>query len=237
MGRKVTLNKKRLTKGQVQEYIENGAFLNIEMTDIFNLEVEDTLIYNLNDGNYLLVFQEIGLKGKGDIWPKEHIEKWIDQIKTDKTREHLEIPNNNVGHWHYFSKSKESFENQVDSLVDKLFEKLTLDRIVGDYSYTSLDVISSKLNVIGIRDVETELYDNVVAYTGEVIKHRIDGKWIFNYQNNPTFHPLISTQDEQIFYDPITPAWETMVYGQDFNLRKTTVSEIRRNQLDKNLLK
>ena len=235
MGSKVTLNKKRLTKGQVQEYIKNGAFLNKEMTDIFDLEVEDTLIYNLNDGNYLLVFQELGLKGKGDIWPKDHIEKWVDQIKTDKTREHLAIPNNNVGHWNYFSQSKESFENQVDSFVDKLFEKLKLDRIIGDNSYKSLDVISSKLNDIGIRQVETECYDNVVAYIGEVIRHRINGKWVFNYNNNPIYHPLISTQDEQIFYDPITPVWETMVYGQDFDLRETTVSEIRRNQLNKNL--
>ena len=86
-----------------------------------------------------------------------------------------------------------------------------------------------------IKQVEKEFYDGAVAYIGEVIKNRINGKWIFKHKNSNNFHPLISTLNEEVYYDPITPIWETMIYGQEFELRKKTISEIRRNQLDKNI--
>ncbi len=238
MGKRVTLNERRLTKKQVKELIEKEAVFNPELTnDYDNYCIQEFWnIYNLKDGNYLCVFKDSNLSGKGDIWPTEYIEKRI-----AKRRRESEMPINmrtlsNVGHWFYFSKTKSDFPNKIENLVTELFSKLNISDDFKDYSYNSLDLISQKLNELGEEFVLHNLYDNVIAYCGEILIKRTNGHWSFKTEGytQAEIRPLIITKVEWVYYDPIMPIWEDFIGVEGFNLRRNFITEMRRHQFDKN---
>lgn len=236
MGERITLNDRRLTKKQVSQLITNGATLDEDVTRTLNEDFSDVNVYKNIDGNYLFVFKDYGLKGKGDIWPKDYIEKLVSKIKYEKTRPFLKGLSN-VGHWYHFSKAKENFSNKIFSEIDRLFKGLNLSSKDIDYSYESLDLISKQLNILGSEVVESEFYDGIVAYLGEILIRKIDGNWRF--ESNPGSElpiiPLIGTAHKWVWYDPITPIWTDLIDVTGFNLRKNLISEIRSKQFDRNI--
>lgn len=236
MAKRITINEKRLTKQQVQELLNSGAVYDKQVSSAINKDMGYKAfdIYKLIDGNYLYVWKDIN-PGKGDIWPKEHVEKEVEKLKRERNRP-FRKGMSNVDHWYYFSKAKENFPNQISALINSLFERLGLSAKDIDYSYDSLDVLSEKLNVAGEEVVENELYDGIVAYLGEILVRKIDGKW--NFEVNKNFplpiRPMIVTSHPWIWYDPITPIFLALRGVEGFMLRHNLVDEIRSHQLERN---
>lgn len=234
MGRRLTLNERRLTTKEVKQLLAEGAVLNSNVTNHYREQSLSFDVYDLPDGNYLFLWKEIGLKGKGDIWPKEYVNKEVEKIIKEKSRPHLKGLSN-VEHWYYFSATKETFPENILKLVDDLFIKVNLPTSAQDFSYDSLDIISKKLNELGEDFVETNLYDNIVAYLGEILIRKINGKWGFYTPNDLRINPKIITSHKWVSCDPIAPIWYDLLDVTGFNLRKNLVSEIRSHQLERNI--
>ncbi len=233
MKERTIINERRLKKKQVQSLIEGGAVFNKNLTDLFNyggLESSKVEIYNLSDGNYLMVFrEEFGINGKGDIWIKEHIDKQAIGIERRKKRDLLNIPKSIEGYWFHYSKNKNNFKNRPTQIAEEVFEKLSLKKSNGDYSYPSLDILSQKINELDVDYVEQNLLDDILAYVGEVIRKRVDGKWIFRTSIDSEFNVEICTKNEKVLYKPLVSLYEPIFFGSDFDLRKFVINEIRSN--------
>ena len=84
MGRKKTLNERRLTRRQVQELIVSGARprpdLAATFEQTFSTEFkEQPLVYELDGERYLFVFDpaDPNMGGKGDIYPAEAFHRFV----------------------------------------------------------------------------------------------------------------------------------------------------------------
>lgn len=237
MGHKKSLNKKRPTKKQVQELIEVEGKLHEEFTKLFE-ETYSTayknqpLVYELPNDRFLYVFDPKGsiLPGKGDIYPKEYSLRWIQW--TQKVREDYANHRANSGaHWRYYSKHKIELVNRIDELINELAEQLGILRDQLDFSYISLDTVSNKAEDCGLERVQTELYDNLVAYVGEVIRQRINGRWAVNNSFSiDDQYPYISTDIDGVLM-PINVVWQELGGLEPMDLRKETANEIRRFSL------
>lgn len=236
MAKRITINEKRLTKQQVQELLNSGAVYDKQVSNTINKDMgyKALDIYKLADGNYLYVWKSID-PGKGDIWPKEYVEKEVAKLKRERKRPELKKMSN-VDHWYYFSKVKDDFPNQIQALIQSLFLRLGLSEKNIDYSYDSLDLVAEKLNAVGEEVVENELYDGIVAYLGEILIRKVEGKWDFrrNADAQTTVRPLIVTSHRWVWYDPITPIFLALRDVEGFTLRRNLVDEIRSHQLDRN---
>ncbi len=233
MGHKNSLNHKRLTKKQVQDLIESGAKLHEEFTKIFeqtySTEYKDQpLVYELPNDRFLFVFDPKGysIPGKGDIYAKEHFLKWLQSIQ--RTRE--DIANNranSVSHWEYYSKYKIEIVNHIDELINELAQQLHIPHQQLDLSYISLNVVSKKSEDYGIDNIQTYLYDNLVAYVGEVLRHKKNGQWTINSYFGGEKYPYISAGINGIMM-PINIVWQELYSLKSIDLRKETANEIRR---------
>jgi peptidoglycan/xylan/chitin deacetylase (PgdA/CDA1 family) len=236
MAKRVTINDKRLTKQQVKELLSEGAVYDKQVSNAINRQMGHKVldIYRLPDGNYLYVWRSIET-GKGDIWPKEYVEKEIDKQKRERKRPHLKGMSS-VDHWYYFSKTKETFPEQIHSLISALFQRLGLSEKNIDYTYDSLDLLAERLDTTKEDVVEAEFYDGIVAYLGEILIRKINGKWDFacGADARIAVRPLIVTKHPWVQYDPITPIFIALRGVQGFRLRQNLVDEIRRHELDRN---
>lgn len=233
---KKSLNKKRLTKKQVQELIEAEGKLHEEFTNF----LEETyatgyknqpLVYELPNDRFLYVFDPkgISLPGKGDIYPKEYFlrkVKWTQKVREDYANHR----GNSGAHWRYYSKHKIELINKIDQLIGELAEHLGIFRDQLDFSYMSLDIVSNKAENYGLERVQTELYDNLVAYVGEIIKQRINGRWAINSFSPDDKYPYISVDIDGVLM-PINVVWQELGGLEPMNLRKETANEIRRFSL------
>ena len=236
MGKKKSLNSKRLTKKQVQELIESEGTLHEEFTDSFE-EVYRTgyksqhQVYELSGDRFLLVFDPkgISLPGKGDIYSKEDFLRkirWRQRVKEDCANGR----GSSVAHWRYYSKHKAQLVDQIDELINELAGRLNIapDRL--DFSYKSLDILSSKADDYGLEKVQTELCDNLVAYVGEVIRHRVEGRWVVREDYPGNEYPIIGVNEGVLM--PINVVWEE-IDGHEpmMDLRKEAANEVRRFSL------
>ena len=235
MGKK-SLNKKRLTKKQVQELIETQGKLHEEFTKFFeetysNEYKNQPLVYELPNDRFLYVFDPKGsiLPGKGDIYPKEYFSRWIRW--TQKVREDYASHRGSSGeHWRYYSKHKIELINKIDELINELAEQLEILRDQLDFSYISLDTVSNKAENYGLERVQCKLYDNLVAYVGEVIKRRVNGQWAINSFSVDDKYPYISADIDGVLM-PINVVWQELGGLEPMDLRKETANEIRRFSL------
>ncbi len=69
---------------------------------------------------------------------------------------------------------------------------LNLDNRKLDRSYQSLDLVSKACEEYGLDNTIKNLYDNLVIYTGEVIKKRVNGHWDINIINHGGDYPYVS---------------------------------------------
>ncbi|MBN3927624.1 hypothetical protein [Nostoc sp. NMS4] len=236
MGNKNSLNHKRLTRKQVQDLIESEGKLHEEFTKIFEQTYSNEykyqpLVYELPNDRFLFVFDPKGysIPGKGDIYAKEYFLKWLKL--TQRTRE--DIANNrgnSVSHWEYYSKHKIELVNNIDELINELAEQLHIYRHQLDLSYISLDVVSQKAEAYGIDYIETSLYDNLVAYVGEVIRHKKNGQWTINSSSGSENYPYISAGVNGVLM-PINVVWQELSSLNSIDLRKEAANEIRRFSL------
>lgn len=237
MGHKNSLNHKRLTKKQVQDLIESEAKLHEEFTKICeqtysNGYKDQPLVYELPNDRFLFVFDPKGysIPGKGDIYPKEYFLRWLKS--TQRTRENIANNRaNSVSHWEYYSKHKIELVSKIDELIDELAEQLHIPHQQLDFSYISLDVVSKKSEAYGIDNIETSLYDNLVAYVGEVIRHKKNGQWTINSYSGSERYPYISAGVNGVLM-PINIVWQELSSLKLIDLRKETANEIRRFSLE-----
>lgn len=237
MAQKKTLNQKRLTKEQVQELIKTEGKLHEEYTQFHEKTYstgykEQPLVYELSGDRFLFVFdtKDISLPGKGDIYPKDYFlrrMRWIQKIREDA----IHGRQSSVSHWRYYSKHQSKLVNQIDELIRELEEKLNADQL--DFSYRSLDTVSRQAEDYGLDAVQSELYDNLVAYVGEVIRRRVNGQWEIapdsgSYPTKEYPHIKAGTNGSLM---PINVVWQELSGLELMNLRKEAANEVRRFSL------
>jgi hypothetical protein len=235
MGKKRTLNAKRLTKKQVQELIESEGKLHEEFTKSFERTYstgykDQPLVYELPNDRFLLVFdpKDISIPGKGDIYSKDSLLRMIrfhQKVKEDAVNGR----SSSISNWKYYSKHKAQLVNQIDALTDELARCLSISNTQLDFSYKSLDVISSKAEDYGFENVRIELYDNLVAYVGEVLRRRVEGHWVVEKGHLDCECPLIRAKEGGLM--PINVVWRQLKGLEPMNLRKETADEVRRFSL------
>jgi hypothetical protein len=228
MGKKKTLNEKRLTKKQVQELIESEGKFHKEFTAIFSELLSDNPhIYELSRERFLYVhdFKGTIIPGKGDIYPKEYLlrmMRWMQKVAEDCANGR----GSSVEHWYYYSISKSRLINKIVELIDELARCLEISQNLLNYSYKSLDTLSRKAEDYGLEKVQFELYDNLVAYVGEVMRRRVEGQWVVNENCPGCDHPLISANKGVLM--PINVVWQELGGLEVMNLRKEAANEVRR---------
>ena len=234
MGKK-SLKAKRLTKKQVQAIIESEGRLNQEFTDFFE-ETYSTgyknqpQVYELLNNRFLFVSDPKGISipGKGDIYSKEYFLRkirWTQKVRDD----YANGRGSSVEHWRYYSKHKAQLVNRIGELVDELVRCLDIAHEQLDFSYKSLDILSNKAENYGL-EIQSDLYDNLVAYVGEVIRRRVKGHWQVFSDNEPSLnYPAISANEGILM--PINVVWQELNGLEPINLRKEAANEVRRFSL------
>lgn len=235
MAKMQRLNQKRLTKRQVQDIIETEGKLNEEFTNFLE-ETYSTgyknqpLVYDLPNDTILFVFdpKEPG-GGKGDIYPKDYFlrkMRWTQKVRDDYANNR----GSSVEHWRYYSKYKIELIYKIDELIEELAEKLEIIPSQLNFSYVSLDVVSSKAENYGLDQLQSELYDNLIAYVGEILRQRVNGEWAIDDSYKEHTYPYISVNINGVLM-PINVVWEEMDGLHPMNLRKKTTNEVRRFSL------
>jgi hypothetical protein len=233
MGKRTSLNEKRLTKKQVQDLIKCEGRLHEEYTKLFKETyttgyVKQDLVYELSNDRFLFVFDPNGilLAGKGDIYPKDYFErfvKWQIRINNDNANNR----GNSISHWMYYSKYKDKLIDHIDQLVDELSEKLQIDPKQLDKSYKSLDIVSKQTELYNIDKAITDLYDNLVVYIGEVIRNKVKGTWKITMDYADGNFPYIDVGLKDIQYMPINIVWENLQGLHDVDFRESLGNEAR----------
>lgn len=236
MAKKQCLNPKRLTKKQVQEIIETEGKLQEEFTAFFGETYatgykDQPLVYELPNDRFLYVFdsKELRLGGKGDIYAKDYFlswMRWLQKVRDDCANGR----GSSCEHWRYYSKHKSELIYKIDQLIEELAEKLEITPSLLDFSYLSLDFVSSKADNYGLDLIQTDLYDNLVAYVGEILRQRVDGQWAIDDSVEDHTYPYI-IKNVNKFLMPINVVWEELDELQPMNLRTRTTNEIRRFSL------
>lgn len=235
MENKRIINEKRLTKKQVQELIESEGKLHEEFTKFFEktystgYTIQDQ-VYELPNDRFLYVFDPKGdiIPGKGDIYPKEYFLRsirWEQKVRDDFGNGRF----GSVAHWRYYSKHKAQIVNNIGNLIDELATYFDISRQQLDFSYKSLDILSSKAENYGLEKVQAEFYDNLVVYVGEVIRLRVEGKWVVREDNPNCGYPAINAKNRGLM--PINVVWKELDGLEPMNLRKEAANEVRRFSL------
>ncbi len=235
MGNKKALNAKRLKRNQVQKLIEFEGRLHEEFTKFFE-ETDNTgyknqpQIYELSNDRFLFVFDPKGslIPGRGDIYSKEYFMRmirWTQKVRDDYANNR----GSSVNHWIYFSKNKAQLVNKVDELINQLTIYLDILYKELDYSYKSLDIVSSKAESYGFEKVQADLYDNLIAYVGEVIRRRVKGDWIVRGDYPGCEYPAITVNNGVL--RPVNVVWLELGGLEPINLRQEAANEIRRFSL------
>jgi hypothetical protein len=170
------LNSRKLTKRQVQALIESEGRFHREFTAFFE-ETYSTgyknqpQVYELPNDRFLYIFDPKGTTcpGKGNIFSKESFLRWMRWVKRVRDN-YANGRGSSVEHWLYYSKNKIQLVDKIDELVNELAICLKIPQNQLDFSYKSLDVLSGRAEEYGLEKVQAELYDNLVAYVGEVIR-------------------------------------------------------------------
>ncbi len=230
---KRTLNKKRLSKAEVNQLIASESTLHEEYTKEFEETyvtgyIKRDRVYALPDDRFLFVFDENGitLGGKGDIYPGEYFRRfvrWKQRVREDYANNRA----SSVDHWRYYSKNKSTILEHRSELVSQLSLTLKIDCEKLDNTYASLDTVSEACEKFGLDNTINELYDNLVIYVGEVIKERVNGHWEMNESNAGGDYPFIAINLPNVQYMAINVVWESLSGLDDIDLRKQAAAEVR----------
>lgn len=233
MGQPKSLNEKRLTKKQVQQIIATEGRLHEEYTACFK-EIYASgytvqhLVYELPNDRFLFVFdpKESSIGGKGDIFTKDYLIrsiKWQQRVKDDYANNR----GSSVDHWRFYSKHKNDLINQVDTLIEELAKILNIDKKKLDKSYKSLDIVSECTEQYGIDKAIIDIYDNLVAYIGEVLRLQVKGGWKINADFAGGSYPYIDVGLKRIQYMPINVVWDSLHGLEIVDFRKASGNEAR----------
>ncbi len=229
MARRATLNQRRLTKRQVKELISSGARPRPDLAAALEPTSLQQSVYELEGKRYLVVFGEPvpSLTGKGDLYAADVFHRFVRWVaKVDEDAEHGR--QSSIGHWAYYSAHKHRLTENIDALVAQLRSTMSKTKDELDFSYQSLDAVSAYVEGIGIERAQREIYDHLVAYVGEVLKLRIQGRWEVNNRDSQSYPYLVGAM-----YDPVMPinvVWEKLTRPAPENLRAAAANEVRRKR-------
>src|SRR5262245_2283750 len=234
MARRKTINERRLTRSQVQDLISSGARPRPDLAATFEETFstgykERPLVYELEDERYLFVFDpaDSTLGGKGDIYSAESFHRLVRW--TARAREDYEHGrDSSVGHWIYYSAFKDQLIAHTDTLIEQL--RMTMSRTPDDldFSYQSLDLVSEYVEGIGVERAQQELYDQLVAYVGEVLRRRIQGHWEVDRTGRRPYPYLVGAKHDPVM--PINVVWDELSGLDPVNLRAAAANEVRRTR-------
>ncbi len=234
MGQRRTLNQKRLTKKEVRHLIDTEGQLHQEFTSVFKEtyvtgHVKQDSVYELPNERFLLVFDpnDTSLGGKGDIYPSDYFLRfirWNRRVKDDYANNR----GSSVDHWRFYSRHKSKILEHIDDLIMELSERLKLPIAVLDRSYKSLDLVSKACETYGLENSIETLYDNLVIYSGEVIKQRVNGRWEINKINYGGEYPYVAVEFPEVQYMAVNAVWSALSGLEDINLRKEAGDEVKR---------
>jgi hypothetical protein len=234
MARKGRLNERRLTRRQVQALISSGARprpdLSAQLEQTFATGYKERpLVYELEGNRYLYVFDELwGQGGKGDIYAADdflRFVRWTVRVRDDQKH----WRGDSVSHWGYYSTLKHRLISNIDVLIEQLRSTMSRSQDHLDLSYESLDIISEFVEGIGVERAQKELYDHLVAYIGEVLRLRIQGRWEVNRGDDPPYPYLVGAQHSATM--PINVVWGELRGLHPVNLRAAAANEVRRTRL------
>jgi hypothetical protein len=229
MAHKRTLNKRRLTKRQVQELISSGARPCPDLSVTLEPTLLRPLVYELEGDRYLLVFGEQvpGLGGKGDIYAADDFHRFVRwTAKVEEDAKHGR--QSSVGHWTYYSALKDRLVANIDTLVAQLRSTVSRTADELDFSYQSLDIVSAYVDGIGVERAQQEIYDHLVAYVGEVLRLRVHGHWEVNNSHRQPHPYLVGAMHDPTM--PINVVWEQLSGLAPVNLRAAAANEVRRKR-------
>jgi hypothetical protein len=229
MAQKRTLNERRLTRRQVQALISSGARLRPDLSSALESTLLQPLVYELAGDRYLLVFgeQAPGLGGKGDIYAADDFHRFVRwTAKVDADAKHGR--QSSVGHWAYYSALKHRLTANIDALVAQLRSAMSRTADDLDFSYQSLDVVSAYVEGIGVERAQQEIYDHLVAYVGEVLRLRIQGRWEVNSVDRQPYPYLVGAMHDPTM--PINVVWQELSGLAPVNLRAAAANEVRRTR-------
>lgn len=229
MTRRKTLNDRRLTRHQVQALIASGAKLRPELTKAFQEAMETgyrELVYALDAKRCLLVFdaKEPGVGGKGDIYSGEaflRLLRWAEAVREDYDQGR----GSSVDHWAHYSRLRHRLIANIDDAVRQLRLAMGRDAHDLDLSYRSLDFVSLYIEGLGIAKARSTLYDQLVAYVGEVLRLRVDGRWELEKTCKQRF-PYVSGSKHQVVM-PINVVWQQLDGAEPVNFRAGAANEVR----------
>jgi hypothetical protein len=231
---KRTLNKRRLTRTQVQKLVASGARprpdLSAKLEETFSTGYSKRpLVYELEGNRFLFVFdeQEPGLAGKGDIYPAAvflRLVQWTAKVREDYACWRGDA----VSHWAYYSTHRDHFISHVEALIERLRSTMSRSRDELDFSYRSLDIVSDFVERIGIERAQKDFYDHLVAYVGEVLRQRIEGQWELNPKHVPPYPYLLGPKHHPTM--PINVVWGELSGLDPANLRAAAANEVRRTR-------
>ena len=229
MAHKRTLNERRLTKRQVQELISSGARPRPDLSAAFDPTLLQSRVYELEGDRYLLVFGEqvSGLAGKGDIYSADDISRfarWTAKVGEDAKHGRQ----SSVQHWAYYSVLKDRLTSKIDTLVAQLRSTISRPADGLDFSYKSLDVVSEYVEGVGVERAQQELYDHLVAYVGEVLRLRIQGRWEVRRDDPQPYPYLVGVNHDPVM--PINVVWGELSGYASMDLRAAAANEVRRKR-------
>ena len=174
--------------------------------------------YILPRDRILFVFdpEQAGIGGKGDMYPREYFERmvqWMERVADDYRLGR----GSSISHWQYYSRLKNRLPHGVDQLVTDLAQRIGSSL---DLSYKSLDLVSAYIEQIGTERAKIDLYDELVAYVGEVLRGRVDGQW------EVVTCPRIRARDRRVLM-PINVVWTGFNELEPSNLRALAMQEVR----------
>ena len=94
-----------------------------------------------------------------------------------------------------------------------------------EISYAGLDVASQYIDDVGCERAQREIYDHLVAYVGEVIRVRTEGRWMMAMGTEP--YPYIAASEHSPIM-PVNVLWSEVSGLDRANLRREAANEVRR---------
>jgi hypothetical protein len=131
-----------------------------------------------------------------------------------------------IGHWAYYSALKHRLTANIDTLVAQLRSAMSRTADDLDFSYQSLDVVSAYVEGIGVERAQQEIYDHLVAYVGEVLRLRIQGRWEVNDRDRQPHPYLVGAMHDTTM--PINVVWGQLSGLAAVDLRTAAANAVRR---------
>jgi hypothetical protein len=222
---------RRLSRREVQDLIASGAKPRPDLSATLEQALrtghrDQPLVYELDHERYLWVRDpSLPGAGTGDIVTADFLHRflrWMARVDEDYKLGRA----TSVDHWAYYSTLKEQLVLSIDTLVEQLRSTMARTPDDLDLSLKSLDIVSGYVEGIGVERAQQEVYDQLVAYVGEVLRLRIGGRWSVDSHRQPRYPLLLSEQCYQPLM-PINVVWEQLSGVHPVNLKAAAASEVR----------